>query len=384
MPSETGKAPSVELNEAEGGMLCVVLAGDWLISTNPPSFDSVRDQFETEGRNDRQYELQVDQLGNTDSTLVSFLLQVNRFVKDCGGQLSSPDLDEGVRGMLALALAVPVKDDARREEETSNFFYKVGTASLEVVDRTYDLLSFVGELILSLGRLITGRARYRREDFWLTMQQCSLEALPIVTLISLLIGMILAFIGNIQLANFGASIYVADLVAIAMCREMGALMTAIIMSGRTGAAFAAQIGSMKVTQEIDALQTFGFDPVDFLVLPRMMALMVMLPLLTVYANFVGVAGGFIVGIMGGLSWEQYLNQTIDSLNFVNTAFGVFKSIFFWCDHCGIGVFERDAVRQQFIGCWDSCHEGGGYLHHHGHCSGCFFCHGGDFAENIDE
>jgi len=339
MSSETGKAPSVEISETDQGVLCIVLAGDWLVSTNPPSFESVRDQFEGSAEGARQCKLQVDQMGRSDSTLGSFLLQVNRYVKGRGGQLDSSSLDDGVRDMLALALAVPVKDDAKHEEEATNFFYKVGTASLEVIDRSYDLLHFVGELVFSIGRLISGKARYRREDFWITMQQCSLEALPIVTLISLLIGMILAFIGNIQLANFGASIFVADLVAIAMCREMGALMTAIIMSGRTGAAFAAQIGSMKVTQEIDALQTFGFNPVDFLVLPRMMALMVMLPLLTVYANFVGIAGGFLVGIMAGLSWEQYLNQTLDSLNFINASFGVFKSIFFGVIIAGAGCLK---------------------------------------------
>ena len=110
---------------------------------------------------------------------------------------------------------------------------------------------------------------------------CGAEALPIVALINLLIGMIMAFVGSVQLATMGADIFVADLVAIAMTREMGAIMTAIIMSGRTGAAFAAQLGSMKINQEIDALRTFGFTPIDFLVIPRMAALIVMMPLLTV-------------------------------------------------------------------------------------------------------
>jgi len=339
MPSETGKAPSVDFSETVDGRLCVVLAGDWLLSTHPPSYESVRNQFEARGKALRQCELQTDQLGNTDSTLVSFLLQINRHCQENGTQLEIQSLDEGVQRMLALALVVPVKQDATHDEETTNFFYKVGAASIEVVDRTFDLLHFVGELFYSVGRLIKGKARFRREDFWITMQQCSLEALPIVTLISLLIGMILAFIGNVQLSSFGASIYVADLVAIAMCREMGALMTAIIMSGRTGAAFAAQIGSMKVTQEIDALQTFGFEPVDFLVLPRMMALMIMLPLLTIYANAVGIAGGFIVGVMSDLSLQQYYTQTVESLNFVNTTFGVFKSIFFGVIIAGAGCLK---------------------------------------------
>ncbi|MDP4846633.1 MAG: ABC transporter permease, partial [Akkermansiaceae bacterium] len=131
------------------------------------------------------------------------------------------------------------------------------------------MLDFTGETVLALGRFFRGKANFRARDFWLSIQECGVGALPIVALISFLIGMILAFVGNVQLANFGASLYVADLVGLAMVREMGVMMTAIIMSGRTGAAFAASIGSMKANQEIDALKTFGFNPFDFLVLPRL-------------------------------------------------------------------------------------------------------------------
>src|SRR5262249_37501576 len=155
-------------------------------------------------------------------------------------------------------------------------------------------LTFLGESLLALGALLRGRARFRASDLFLVMQDCGPRALGIVTLISFLIGLILAFVGAVQLQQFGASIFVANLVAIA--REIGRMRTAIVMAGRTGAAFAAQLGTMNTNQEIDALSTMGISPMEFLVLPRMLALIGMMPLLTIYADLVGLVGGAVVGI----------------------------------------------------------------------------------------
>jgi len=160
----------------------------------------------------------------------------------------------------------------------------------------------------------------------LLIQQTGAQALGIITLISFLVGLILAFVGAVQLQQFGAAIYVADLVGIAMVREMGAMMTGIVMAGRTGAAFAAQLGTMKVTQETDALATMGISPLDFLVLPRMLALCLMMPLLCLYADFVGILGGAAVGVgMLKLPLLVYYNQTKASVHLVDLAGGVFKA-----------------------------------------------------------
>ena len=131
----------------------------------------------------------------------------------------------------------------------------------------WDMLGFIGEAVLACLRLVVGKARFRRVDLVLFVQECGVQALGIVTLISFLIGLILAFMGAVQLRQFGAQIFVADLVGLGMTREMGAVMTGIIMAGRTGAAFAAQLGTMQVNEEIDALQTMGIPPMEFLVLP---------------------------------------------------------------------------------------------------------------------
>jgi phospholipid/cholesterol/gamma-HCH transport system permease protein len=190
-------------------------------------------------------------------------------------------------------------------------------------------LGFVGEITASFARLATLRARFRRSDLVLFVQECGAEALPIVTLISLLVGMILAFVGAVQLRQFGAAIYVADLVAIAMAREMGALMVGIIMAGRTGAAYAAQLGTMKVTEEIDALMTLGLPPMDFLVLPRALALFLMMPLLCLYADAVGMVGGAFVAVgMLDIGALQYFQELARSLRAQDVVLGVVKSSVF--------------------------------------------------------
>ncbi|MGD0076819.1 MAG: ABC transporter permease, partial [Candidatus Binataceae bacterium] len=180
-------------------------------------------------------------------------------------------------------------------------------------------------LSIAVGRFARGKARYRRVDLMEVVQQCGPEAVGIVSLIAFLVGVILAFMGAVQLSRFGASIYVADLVGIGMVREMGAMMTAIIMSGRTGAAFAAELGTMKVTQEIDALTTMGISPPEFLVLPRVLALAMTMPLLCLFADFLGILGGAFVGVvMLDLSLSSYIRETISTLTFVNFAGGLVK------------------------------------------------------------
>ncbi|UCF33990.1 MAG: ABC transporter permease [Phycisphaerales bacterium] len=191
------------------------------------------------------------------------------------------------------------------------------------------MVRFIGEATIALGAFLRGRASYRRSELMLIIQECGAQALPIVSLISFLVGLILAFVGAVQLMQFGAQIYVADLVGIAMVREMGAMMAAIIMAGRTGAAFAAQLGTMTVNEEIDALKTLGISPMEFLVLPRMLALILMMPLLCLYADLVGMLGGLLVGVgMLDITFVEYFNQTVGAVDLNDIALGVVKSAVF--------------------------------------------------------
>jgi phospholipid/cholesterol/gamma-HCH transport system permease protein len=191
------------------------------------------------------------------------------------------------------------------------------------------MLAFIGGALLAVFALLHGKARFRRADLAVYIQDCGARALPIVTLISFLVGVILAFVGTVQLRKFGGQIYVADLVGIAMAREMGAMMTAIIVAGRSGAAFAAQIGSMQANEEVDALTTMGLSPMQFVVLPRMIALMLMMPLLTLYADVLGIVGGAFVSVtMLGLTLTQYFHETQSILSLTDFAMGLVKGTVF--------------------------------------------------------
>ena len=216
-------------------------------------------------------------------------------------------------------------------------------------------------------RLFRMKVRFRAVDLFLLIQQCGAEALPIVTLISFLVGVILAFVGAVQLKQFGAQIYVADLVGIAMVREMGAMMTGIIMAGRTGAAFAAQLGTMKVTQEIDAFTTMGFSPLEFLVLPRVIALVLMMPLLCLYSDLVGVLGGAAIGVgMLDLSWTTYFRETTNAIDLDGRFRRRVQELGLRRADRPLGLLARHAMRQQFF----RGRRCGHFRRGHRHCRHC--------------
>jgi len=206
------------------------------------------------------------------------------------------------------------------------FLKRVGQSAIGAISSLTEALNFLGETAFTFLKLVPMKVRFRAVDLFLFIQQSGPQALPIVTLISFLVGVILAFIGAVQLRRFGAQIYVADLVGIAIVREMGAVMTGIIMAGRTGAAFAAQLGTMKVTQEIDAFTTIGLPPQEFLVFPRIVALVLMMPMLCLYADFMGILGGAVVGVgMLDISWTTYFRETINAITLTHLFGGLFKS-----------------------------------------------------------
>lgn len=336
MPAEP---PSLMSLTRDAGTLLLRLGGDWDIRHNPPDFMAVEPELNGPTPATR-VTFDTAALASYDSSLISLLLQIHHRCEAAGSVFDSSSLPEAMNQLLDMALAVPEKQDARSAESQRAFFYRIGAASIHVVDEFFDMLTFLGDCLLSFGRLVVGRARFRRRDLSLTLQECGVEALPIVCLIGGLIGMIFAFVGAFQMATYGAVTYVADLVAVAMVREMGCLMTGIIMSGRTGAAFAAQLGSMKVNEEIDALRTFGFSPVDFLVLPRMLALILMMPLLTIYAIVIGIAGGALVTCLGyDVSFESYFSQTVNALNLQSCAIGIGKSVVFGVIVAGAGCLR---------------------------------------------
>lgn len=264
-----------------------------------------------------------------DTLLLVFLTRLQELGARESIAIDAAGLPDGVRRLLALAAAVPERLDARRADAGGGWLSQLGRQAIAQAAGAREVLAFVGETALACLRLAQGRARFRRADFVLLVQQCGAQALPIVSLISFLVGMILAYVGAVQLKQFGAQIFVANLVGLGMAREMGAMMTAIIMAGRTGAAFAAQLGTMTVGEEIDALRTSGFSPMEFLVLPRMLALVLMVPLLGLYADLMGILGGAFVAITSfDLGAAQYYDQTRAALSLHQFGLGLLKAAVF--------------------------------------------------------
>ncbi len=299
--------PEAALGEVQAGTVILRLAGSWTIQSQLPAVERVDRAL---GSDVEQIAFDSADLSAWDSGLVTYLTGIIDHCQGRGIEVDQAGLPDGVRGLLRLAYAVPERKGARRTEKRASFLQTVGEQSIDLARSTGEILAFLGESVLALGRLLRGRARFRKADLWLTVQEAGADALPIVSLVTFLVGLILAFIGENQLARFGAKIYVADLVGLAMVIQVAAIITAIVLAGRTGAAFAAQLGTMQVNEEIDALRTLGISPMDFLVLPRMLALILMTPLLAVYANVMGILGGaFVAAIIGDLTLTEYLNET---------------------------------------------------------------------------
>ncbi|QLA15995.1 hypothetical protein GD604_10375 [Desulfolutivibrio sulfoxidireducens] len=312
----------------DGGVLRVVLSGAWRMGTMLPDADVVRGAL---GKGPKPARLVFESSGVTawDSRLLAFCLGVVRLAGTAGVAADTSGLPEGAGDLLDLAVKVPERKGAAKKESSESFLEWVGGMVLGTGQAVSNLLEFLGDVALACASLFRGRAVFQRSQLVALIKQAGMDALPIVSLISLLVGLILAFVGAIQLQQFGAQIYVSTIVGIAMVRVMGAIMTGIIMAGRTGAAYAAELGTMQVNEEIDALRTFGFSPSEFLVLPRLIALTLMMPLLCIYADLMGILGGFIVGsFMLGINPIQYFTNTWQSVPLANFWIGLVHSTVF--------------------------------------------------------
>jgi phospholipid/cholesterol/gamma-HCH transport system permease protein len=316
------------LEQPAADTLQVILSGHWKLGGELPGVDQVQ-QMLASRPGVRNLVFNTRELASWDSGLLTFLINLGVICSRQNLSLHREGLPAGAQRLLALAAAVPEKKDARQAEERVSFLASLGNQTVDLVRSAGDMLEFLGDTVLAVLRLLRGKAQYRPSDLGLIMQAVSAQALPIVSLICFLVGLILAFIGAIQLKLFGAQIYVADLVGIAMVRLMAAIMTGIVMAGRTGGAFAAQLGTMQVNQEIDALKTLGISPMEFLVLPRMLALAVMMPLLCLYANVMGILGGMVVGVgMLNIGLVQYYDETAKAVNLWNLGIGLFSGLVF--------------------------------------------------------
>ena len=325
-PTASTDAPpdsaAVAFERPAEGELRVRLTGDWRLGANRPDPEVLARELAQKPA--RRIVLDAEGVASWDTALLAWLRSALASEAARDLEVDRSRLPEGARRLLRLA-AVVVEAPRPATQPKGTFLGRVGARATRLAHGAVDTLRFLGELTVAFGRFLAFRAQLRPADLFRLLQSAGAEAVPIITLISLIVGLILAFVGAVQLRLFGAGLYVADLVGIAMVREMGAMVVGIIMAGRTGAAYAAQLGTMKVTEEIDALSTFGISPVEFLVVPRVVALALMVPFLCLYAMVLGILGGALVGVsMLGLSAHLYFDQTIRSLSLSDLYGGVFR------------------------------------------------------------
>ncbi len=261
---------------------------------------------------------------NTDFVVALF----NAFKNVPKDNITYSQLPQGMEQLLRLAFQVPAKEPEAPCSELP-FLERVGDWGLRFWYSVKKGFMFVSASVSSWGRQLCGRAVYRSKDFWMVLADCGPKSIAIVSLISFMVGLILAFVSAIQLKTFGAQIYVASLVMIAMTRIMGAVMTGIIMAGRTGASYAATIGTMQVNEELDALQTMGISRTDFLVLPRINALLLSMPILVLLADFMGILGGCCVCVLfWNIPLSEYIRYSVNSFNVINFLVGIFHGVVF--------------------------------------------------------
>ncbi|HDM79062.1 MAG TPA: MlaE family lipid ABC transporter permease subunit [Deltaproteobacteria bacterium] len=283
-----------------------------------------------------------------DSAGIAVLVDVQKYLKEHGFEFHIVSLPSKVSGFLKLVdtHSLLVSKEALRPKKKRNVIEYIGEVTLEGLEECRSVVTFLGEIVVALASLIRHPKRMRWDDFFLFVERAGTDALPIVSLLSLLMGLIMAFQAAVQLRQFGANIFVADLVGISILRELGPLLTAIIIAGRSGASFAAEIGTMKVSEEIDALSTMGFKAVSFLALPRILAATFVGPFLTLVGDFVGVFGGLIVGMISlDLSPTAYLEETYTAITFFDLFSGLIKSVAFAVLIAGVGCLRGFQVER---------------------------------------
>jgi phospholipid/cholesterol/gamma-HCH transport system permease protein len=328
--------------ERRNARLHLVFGGEWVIE-EAATLDSSLKSLQLEGS--QEVELDASNISRLDSAGAWLLIRTGRALADQGAQvraLTIPDIYRPlVETLQREGNIAPVR--MHSDHPLTDFFVRIGRGTFDALNEGLQLLNFLGRLTVET---VEAFLRPDRELPWpafvTQIEQTGVTALPIIGLLSFLLGVVLAYQGAEQLQRFGAEIFTVNLVGIATFREIGGLMTAIIIAGRSGSAFTAQIGTMKLNQEVDAMQTIGLNPVEVLVLPRVLGLLVSMPLLTLYANIMGIIGGAVMCYFDlGITVPAFMRQLHDALTFSPWSFwlGLIKAPVFAFIIALVGCFE---------------------------------------------
>ncbi len=322
MPPTLDVIPAHANTREEADVLVVELVGNWRITARRPTWREIVGK-----RLPKAVRLEVGAGANWDSSLLLLWGSAQRWCDEKSVRLDGGALPEQARRLMDQLAVTSVTEPPG--DCAPGLFTAVGLCVAELKQKTKDIAHFVGECTLSAIAVAKRPHKFRWSDCVAEMQQCGALALPIVGLINFLVGVTLAYIGAIVLRQYGGDIYVADFVGLSMVREMAAMMTGIVMAGRTGAAFAATLGNMKANEEIDAIETLGLKPIEFLVLPRLLALTVMMPLLTMYASALGILGGVVIAkAILSISPAAYWVETLTIVDMSDVMTGIIKATTF--------------------------------------------------------
>ena len=274
------------------------------------------------------------------------LVELKNLMARQKSRLYLKNADRSIKEILKILKYDALGEPAELPRKLSpNMFVRLGDSVFGQVKDLNFTFSFIGSVCLSLINACLRPGSLRLDDILSSMKKVGVDALPIVGLISFLLGLIMAFMSSVQLQQFGANIYVASLVSLAMVRELGPIMTAIIVAGRSGSAFAAEIGTMKISDEVDALFTMGFDPTRFLVVPKILAAVITVPILTLFSDLFAIMGGLVVGVfMLDLTANAYMTQTLKTLTLFDVFWGFLKAAVFALLIAGIGCLRGFQVR----------------------------------------
>ncbi|MFN7340805.1 MAG: ABC transporter permease [Opitutia bacterium] len=336
VPEAADNPPSFSL-VPEGNRLRISLSGDWTKDCLLPDFPALAPGTEVEWS--------VSDLGKVDSALPAWIQGLGRAAPS-GVAFRHEGLPPRIRAWVLLTADETEPDG---EEEHLPWLAKLGLWATLSKASWIRAVSHIGELALGLARLLGGRAKVNWQEFPQLLRTAGPDALPITLLLGFLTGVIMAYVGMIQLGKVGANIYVANLVGLAMAREMGALMTGVVACGRTSTAYASHLGSMNVSQETDALRAIGLRPVEYLGVPRLLAVLAVLPLLSVFATAAGILGGMAVAVGYGMSAEQYTNQVIEAVSVRSFLTGLIKAHAFALIVAWAGCYRGHVARRNARG-----------------------------------
>ena len=334
-------APATFALTEESGSLVLRAAGEWLVATAAALDERLR---RVELPRDRQVRFDLAAVDRLDTAGAWLVLRTEHDLARRGNAVEitnlRPDFAPLIAQLRAGGMLEPAPHPRPAHHTLTGFVARIGEITLKLFARAYSIVSFFGLVSITVGHIVRHPRRLRLTSVVAQMEQTGVDALPIVGLLSFLIGIVLAYQGADQLRRFGAEIYTVDLLGVGVLRELGVLMTAIIVAGRSGSAFTAQLGTMRVNEEIDALRTLGLDPVEVLVVPRLLALLVTLPMLGLFSDFMGLLGGYLMAWTSlDITMPQFLAELRYALGNWTFWIGIIKAPFFAAIIALIGCYE---------------------------------------------